>query len=98
MPKNLAQQLGSYAKQTRRAPGETEIEFQGKGKDMSIKSKTTDAGTIKYNKNLGKPVGKLETLKYVPSVIGDALKKIPKPSRHSDRYNYQQQRKRMNKK
>jgi hypothetical protein len=42
---------------------------------MGIKSKTTDAGTIKYNKNFGKPVGFIETLKQVPSVVGDFIKK-----------------------
>ena len=68
--------LKQYAKSSgRRAPGETEIEFQGKGKDMSIKSKTTDAGKIIYNKNFGKPVSVYEILKQVPSVVGDFIKK-----------------------
>ena len=84
---------GFLAQSSRRAPGETESEFQGKGKDMSLKSKTTDAGTINYNKNLGKPVSFMEKLKQVPSVVGDALKKIPLPKRHSGKYNYQQQQK-----
>jgi len=83
--KNLNDYLKDYTGTDRmRLPGEVQIDFN---KDGSIKSKTTDIQTYKYKK----PVGKLETLKFVPSVVGDALKKIPKPSRHSDKYNYQQQ-------